>query len=562
MLSSTITRQSTLRPRLATHQTILNAQAVPLAAARLDHHARGFRFGIWAAHVNPALRHELRRQQQLVKQRCVDALARHMSLDQGRLQLDARSAFKRMTSGCFESGKARWSWHFASQDEPTARRTYASAQSWQFDNQPSGPRGRRQPSEGSSSVNSATQTRTYTDTKKPDESSSADHDYIIDPITNRRVLKSTYGSYETSAESAVNTTNTTFGAEPSLFPTFEAAQPHHSSGPPPADELDKYGNVTIDSAEPSDFADSAPVLFTFDSTSEDRYAFTPSSSEEYSLNHLAPEEADFPMQEGELDKYKQAVVDEIQDAEGSKHDYDDLSEYKPVFNNENAEVKSDPAYEDLDDYQPFLHNENLEAKSDPAYSDLGAYQPYLHNEGTEPAKILDYKDLDSYQPYLHNEAIQKESNIPAYDDLGKYGPYEHNENMTTQSQDPEHGDLDQYNPYMHQEREREAAEKLGEPVPEDLSQYKPKIFNDFPDVAAPDEPFQQYGDLDKYMAFRDEALEGEATAPKDDVADSLDEYDSKQEEHVVAAGDGIDFTQKMGNLGVEQTEPGPRPNSN
>ncbi|KAH7031386.1 uncharacterized protein B0I36DRAFT_323820 [Microdochium trichocladiopsis] len=551
MLSSTILRQSSLRPRPNAQDALLSTRAVPLAAARLQHQARGFRFGIWTAHVNPALRRELRRQEKLMRQKYTDAMARHMSFDQTRYHLDTRSAFKRIINGCFGPNKARWSWHFASQDEPTARRAYASAQSW-HGNQYSASQSRRNVEREANKATGSAQTRTYTDTTRT-EPSNIEQDYIIDPITNRRVPKSSYGTFETPIQPTVSSAATNFGTEPSLFPTSDEAKPHHSNGPPPTEELNKYNNVTIDSAEPADFADSGPTLFTFDST-ENRYSFTPSASEEYSLNHLSAEEEDFPLQEGELDKYK-AVVDEIHDGEESQQPYDDLKKYKPVFSNESTETKEVPAYEDLGDYKPFLHDEGREVKTTQAYEDLGQYQPYLHNEGAQSKDSPSYGDLDGYKPYLHNEALSAEPTQPAYEDLGDYGPYQHNEGVVDSSETAQHDDLDQYQPYMYKETERE-AEAMEDPPADDLAQYQPKVFDDFPDMSVSlDEPFQQYGDLDKYKAFRDQALEGEPAIEKDVVADCLDEYDSKQEDQVVAAGDGIDLVHKMGDLNVGQTEP-------
>ncbi|KXJ86173.1 hypothetical protein Micbo1qcDRAFT_168772 [Microdochium bolleyi] len=291
--------------------------------------------------------------------------------------------------------------------------------------------------------------------------------------------------------------------------------------------------MPVDSVEPADFSDPGPTLFTFDST-ENKYSFTPTASEEYSLNHLPAEEQEFPLQEGELDKYK-AELDDINVGAASKQAYDDLSDYKPVFNNEGVEAQEAPGYEDLGDYKPYFSNESVEVKQTPAY-----------------------EDLNEYKPYLHNEAIETNSSQPVYDDLQDYGPYKHKENLAggTEAVVPE--DLDQYQPYMYKEFERD-VQAVETTDAEDLAQYKPQIFDDFPDAATTaDEPFQQYGDLDKYIAFRDQTLEGEPAPEKDEVADCLQDYESKDHENVVAAGDGVDLASKVASVDLEQNEPGSR----
>ncbi|KAJ1333270.1 ESCRT-II complex subunit VPS36 [Microdochium nivale] len=398
-----------------------------------------------------------------------------------RFRLVTNTSLKRIASG---------GWHLAQTIKPVPRLTHVLTQPRQLFHQ------------DTNKTPSSSQIRTYSDTTQ----GSAEHDYIIDPITNRRVPKVTYGTAEIPTSSSVHTASLNYGTDPSLFPDASVAEPHHPDGPPPGDELKKYGDVSIDSVEPADFSDPGPTLFTFDSA-ENKYSFTPTANEEYSLNHLPAEEEEFPLQEGELDKYK-AEVDDIDDGTVAKQSYDDLSEYKPVFNNEVAETTEAPAY-----------------------GDLGEYKPYYSNEGAEVKQV------------------------PAYKDLGEYGPYRHNEGVIADAEAAAPSDLDQYHPYMYKESERdvEAVETL---AAEDLAQYKPQVFDDFLDATiAGDKPFQQYGDLDKYIAFRDQTLEGEPAAEKDDVADCLEEYEAQDHENVVAVGDGVDLARKMGNLSVEETEP-------
>lgn len=307
-----------------------------------------------------------------------------------------------------------------------------------------------------------------------------DDGYVFDPITNRKIPRDVYESSNAEHEGPVRS----FKSYRSQFAPFappesEVERPTiHSDGPPPTDELRKYGQVDIDPnpTNTNPFMQDTPKV-----TAEElkAYEFPTTQSDEYSLNHLPPDEPN--------------------------ETYDDLHKYKPYMHNEpTGSLEEDvPKYDDLHKYKPYMYNEDVVVEDN------------THK----------YTDLDKYGPYMYKEDMKAEESSPMYDDLDKYGPYMYKEDMKPEesSRDQE---LEKYGPYMYNE---DLKVDDGTLKYDDLAKYHPTTEFEDPTSTATDQPFYQYGDLDKYKMFRHQEPDGKPAAEKDVVAECLNEYDAKMD---------------------------------
>lgn len=371
-----------------------------------------------------------------------------------------------------------------------------------------------------------------------------EEEYVIDPITNRKVLKKSYGSFEnTPSEEDSARTFKTYRSQFSLFtpPDVEGQpqqDPIHSDGPPPPEELTKYNDVELES---DPFA------------SADMFAAQNAAlqSEEYSLNHLPPEEAAEILED--VDTYKPVEYDAVESTpmELPSQKYDDLDQYEPTKYDEVQSVKEPgEKYEDLHAYRPSEYDEVPSTQeAEQKYDDLHEYKSYRYNESTalpEDSSPTVYDDLHTYRPYMHNETATTETPTSEYEDLDKYKPTEFPDRARVEDPAPAYKDLNQYDqPFLHQE-DKLAPESLQKY--DDLDSYKLQDFNDDPS-AVEETPFEQYGDLNTYKAYRFQEPDGKPAVDHDNVTVSLNEYDSKAEirqsleqslEDHIAASDAAD----------------------
>lgn len=502
------------------------------------HHqqTRAYGFGKWSSYLDPELHRELRRRQRMIKYKYAETLSRRMSWDQSPLADDPKTILRRVvgrywmprasgfgsrfvntdTSGRYggktvgrgdaESRKSFTTSDpiFGDQSKPWESELYGGANPWE-----------RQPSPSARRVKQTSSSKS--DTRKEMPAAAEEEEYVIDPITNRKVLRKTYGPVHNEGDTPAETFRC-YTPHATAFEntSLDGPLPVYSDGPPPRDELNKYGEVEIDSVS---------------GRGPDQFSGAATSSKEYSLNHPPLEEAGEVYDD--LHKYKPSQYDEIQTkAEDSTPKYDDLHQYKPYRHKESTyETTSESPtqnYSDLDKYTPYMHNENSQVSQEtPQYEDLGKYENYDTTEVKPEESSPRYEDLDKYKPTHFSDHPTVEHTTPAYKDLDQYQPYKYQESKAASKPEPEYEDLHKYQPTEFENPVAESTDK-DSPQYDDLSKYNPTKFHS-PVVEDTEKPFEQYGDLDQYKAFRFQEPEGAAALEHDVVAESLKEFDSKNE---------------------------------
>ncbi|KAI1416843.1 hypothetical protein F5Y13DRAFT_204221 [Hypoxylon sp. FL1857] len=479
---------------------------------------RTFRFGLWSSYSDPEFQRELRRRHRMLKHKyeeasngngdelsfhwyskaisksmfrrywnpaqmkCGTRFTNHDGLN-GRQQ-QSRAAPDN------EDGRAKASWprihaiygsNSYGHDFPSSRNynTWKSRLNAAMDHWTE-----RTPNDTARAEPNAHSTKSASVGAKPDKKSgqsdsvSSFEGYIIDPITNRKVPTRTYGSTEDM------TPPDSFRAYRAQFVPSKPSEnegnpgPIHSDGPPPPAELKEYDQVNIDQVPFHDVDsvghDGTPVLG--DNAESPRHPIL--RSEEYALNHLPPEES------------------------AEQHD-------------------------DFDRYQAYQHTELDERVPEPTktYEDLHKYKTYGAREAEDSNADVspDHAELHEYRPYMHNESAKNENQTAHYDDLGRYGAYKYQEDKKHDSS-PGYNDLDEYQHYND-----ESGKPVDDTPPkyEDLNKYSTA---DFHDSFVEERPFQEYGDLEKYRAFRYRELDNQNTLDRDVVAESLKEFDAKEQE--------------------------------
>ncbi|KAF4339655.1 hypothetical protein FBEOM_6438 [Fusarium beomiforme] len=291
----------------------------------------------------------------------------------------------------------------------------------------------------------------------------------IDPITNRRVSKSTNAGTAAQYEDQRS-------YKPSDFVEMYAVD-----SKPKYDDLDKY----------------KPII------------------------DIETKQPDQPKYD-DLDKYK-PKIDE-RPAEEKPVQYDDLDKYGPVKHNE-PDGKRPPTaeedsknYKDLDKYatknldDPLAKRQLTAEEQSKVYDDLDLYKPVYYNEpdGKRPQTAEElsktYDDLHKYEAVYWNEPDGLREPTPEerskdYKDLHLYGSVQWNEpdglrHLTPEEESKQHEDLDQYaEPFEASQSVLKAHEKAqmdrtmrGKPVA--------------PKVDAPVEDFaSKYDDLHKYGPY-------------------------------------------------------------
>ncbi|KAI1457970.1 hypothetical protein F4805DRAFT_426049 [Annulohypoxylon moriforme] len=467
-------RARSLRTTAMTRNALRPAN-ISLLKASHQQQIRGFRFGMWTSYLDPEFQKEMRHRHRAAKHKYIESINRKLSWDHRTLDGHPKAILKHMLRRYWEPTQVRCGSRFVNHDELNSRhqraRDAGDAQGTKHERGESqrDAKNRRdgyfiklnyleelyrarldqaramqdkRPQEGSqpppieptSAEVKSNRERGYADTTFSTE------DYMIDPITNRRVPRRA----SNPGENITSTESDSFKAYRAQFTAFGPPEdkinpgPIHSDGPPPPKELKEYGQVKIDQVPPHGVdSDGHGLSASGDNTDTSRASII--ESEEYALNHLPAEES------------------------------------------------------------------------------------------VEPEPTKKYEDLDKYKPYLHDENTKIENRKAPYDDLDEYGPYRHEEDVKRdEDTSPKYDDLDNYQDYSkhYSDETKQAADELASKY-EDLGKYKA---TDFLDSLVEERPFQEYGDLDKYKAFRYQEFDDKNTLERDIVAESLKEFETQEQE--------------------------------
>jgi hypothetical protein len=563
----------------ASRSKVLGPVGVSLLKTRHRQQTRAYRFGMWSSYLDPEFHRDMRRRHRTLRYKYAETINRRLSWEQNPSAEDSKAALRRMAGRYWYPGEAHCGNRFVTSDEGIHKREKrgsdtsanngwvnssskpvfrSDSDSWksqlddlvnQWTKQASRGARRAKADLSSAPLHPVAKDQPKERENAPDEYSSAEQEYVIDPISNRKVPKNTYGfDADTTAiagEKYKHSLYTDMWAPYNSPPMPEAqdqSHPVYSDGPPPAAELERYAKMKIDSLPAA--SSQQPEVDTANATSTaetDKAQDAEVHSEEYTLNHLPPEElvekyedldkykpeqydeverpTELPNEEYEdLDKYKPDKYDEVErPVELPNEEYEDLDKYKPEKYDEVDRPVELPneEYQDLDKYKPDKYDE-IERPVETAneeYDDLHKYKPFMHDENGTVEESKQYEDLDKYE-YEHQEDTKLDEPAPEYDDLDKYKPTEFPDGVKVHEPTPEYEDLDKYDKPFHYEEDK--PESNSDPKYEDLDKY-----------GSSDKPFQQYGDLDSYKAYRFQEPDGKAAQEQDIVADCLKEYDIK-----------------------------------
>ncbi|KAI8628233.1 hypothetical protein F5Y19DRAFT_145637 [Xylariaceae sp. FL1651] len=466
---------------------------------------RAFRFGMWSSCLDPAFHRELRRRHRMLKHKYADAINRRLSWHEHPLAEEPGIALKRAVTRYWGPTAARYSSRWVNQDELDGRRDrpdrpscgvddHSRHTSFSFDTEPPrhdswkshvdqvinrwsrqtprdiNTRGETEMNSQPSHIGNSSRKPKSQKKDKQERTPSVEEDYVIDPITNRKVPKTQHGSAETDLEPPVQT----FKSYRSQFAPFspptsaEERPPIHSNGKPPAAELSKYAESKFDDW---------PAAATYSSTNHTKPISRPEAashvfdnaalkSEEYSLNHLPLEEEE---ECEDLHKYEGAVSETtLEKSLGSSgHSSDADSHSVSTFGPSSRAVsESHQLQSELQKYEPYMYNENVPEQASPDRpQDLEKYESFGHGERT----ITDHSE--SY--------VSRGSELPI-------------ESSATH---------------------------------DELQKYRPTVFDD---INGQDPPFEQYGDLEKYKSFRFQDPDTVIASERDVVTGSLRDFDIEE----------------------------------
>ncbi|KAI1739458.1 hypothetical protein F4680DRAFT_421640 [Xylaria scruposa] len=435
---------------------------------------RAFRFGIWTSYLDSAYHRELRRRHWTLKHKYLDSISKRLSWHDHPFAEGPRFTPKRTAARFWPPTVARSGSRWINQDEIDSRKTASrpayppfpfdaklrNAKLWgSYLDHIFEPLFNQTPSETAFRSNNKASTdhaRANTKSEKPksqktmrsDTSTTIEQDYVIDPITNRKVPKKELGPAGLEPPTRTPKPYRSQFA-PFVPPNLDSERPPvYSNGQPPAAELSKYAENKFDdwpaavnpsSAEPAESSVRPEAAsHTFDTSTL--------RNEEYSLNHLPLED---PIE-----------------------DLDDLHKHQTTTSNKSGLKSSDTKNIPHSDHSP-----EPDSKSQQLQSELQKYGPYKYNE--DPPSLTDPEELKDLEQYRHHVSEAPESSteqLSAYDDLHK---------------------------------------------------YEPEVFDEPKDQ---DKLFEQYGDLEKYKDFRTQHLDTAAPQECDTVAESLKEYDFKEQD--------------------------------
>jgi hypothetical protein len=263
--------------------------------------------------------------------------------------------------------------------------------------------------------------------------STVEDDYVIDPITNRKVLKTDHGSVENDLEPPTPTLNT-YRSQSTLFTapnSRQAISPVYSNGKPSAAELSKYAEATFDDwpavsiHSPAGLTESSvhpeAAFYRFDNLAL--------KNEEYALNHLPPDD---PIEEydnlghyqaGEPDEATKTSSDNLNNHDvGHTVDPSEISHFSPC-----QTVLKDQLQTELQKYEPYLYNEKSPDHNPPEEpKDLEKYRSYALKGPELPVESsVVFDDLHKYRPTVFEEIQGHDQPFQQYGDLGEYKAFRH-----------------------------------------------------------------------------------------------------------------------------------------
>ncbi|KAI5868342.1 hypothetical protein GGS23DRAFT_545011 [Durotheca rogersii] len=434
-----------LRAR-ATASTALGPTSALLSKARHNQQTRAFRFGLWSSYLDPQLQRELQHRQRMLRHGYAEALKRKLSWDQRHLDENPKAIFRYMLRNYWYRSRARCPPHFADQesndphqhgrgdsDVRNARINTSWApglwdgyHTWKSHMGEAMNNWTESKSKTTSRADEHAHSQPRTASAEPTQknghftNSISTEDYIIDPITNRKVPKSTYGMYnDTDATSADS-----FKAYRAQFATSTPPHPVHSNGPPPLAELKEYSQVNIDKV---------PAAVSGDGVKPSRSSTSQSKEHETYQHDKLSEQAqaqDPTKSYTDLDKYKTYGPREAEDAAAdAPHHSEELKKYKPYMHNENKKIENQTApYDDLDQYGPYKYQEDVKRDGPaPKYDDLDKYKDYSDN--VEPTKDSTPKGeyFQKFDRFIFGDSTTEDQPFQQYGGFDKYRTFKSQE---------------------------------------------------------------------------------------------------------------------------------------
>ena len=371
-------------------------------------------------------------------------------------------------------------------------------------------------------------------------------DWVIDPITNRKVPRKSLEDASASDE-AVDIPVTRSKPRNPQFSDIDAhttQEPVFYDGPPPEAELKMYNQVKIDAA-PWDSVD--------EPTSQGTSSTTLDGDKRHTTSHGKVSGPGFlDALSWEHKEVRWHHHDGIASASGASMagswtlrpnpEYPDLHKYGPVRAHEpDGKYKSDAEvtqeYEDLDKYGPVRAHEpdgqyKAEQETAAVHEDLNKYGPVRAHEPDgkyklEQESVLEHDDAAEYRPVRAHEPDGKYKDAAEatqeYEDLHKYGPVRAHEPdgkyKLEQETVQEYEDLDRYGPVLvHEPDGKYKVEQATTQEYEDLDKYGAVRAHE-PDgkYKVEQEAVQKYDDLDKYGPVRAHEPDGKYKAEQEAV---------------------------------------------
>ncbi|KAL2019865.1 hypothetical protein VTK56DRAFT_9127 [Thermocarpiscus australiensis] len=493
------------------------------------HQTRGFRFGrLWWSYFDSELHRDVcRRHRGLRYNQYAEFLSRRLSGEKHTLSEDAKSALKRVVNNYWHSDRpASWAagryinTHAAprSQDNSDSVRPGQNIEDAE-----------RAPLEHLLFGKESQQLKSKGQAGAVPSQNSPGSDYIIDPITNRKVFKNPLRYKLPPSEGGVEIPVTTFKSYRSQFAPNKASgvedtqPPIFYDGPPPEAELKEYRQVEVDevrwdSDTPSADAGSSPV--------------TASESKRPAVGHHdepVPGLIDTLGQEYDGVHWHQnhgiasaSAVSTIGswDVRPGASAYPDLHKYRTAMDSDDEPTFEEPvpqSYKDLDKYAAV------------GYQDPEGKLPELegtqaHEDSTESEELSKYVAFRSHEP--DGKYAQRRPEDP--EDLSKYVAFRSHEPdgkyVQRRPENPE--DLSKYGPVLSHEPDGKYAETEPEPDPAELVEYRKPFLSHEPDgmyAASYAELERDRDELSQYQAFRSHEPDGKYAAnyaePKPDSAE-------------------------------------------
>lgn len=588
MLTTTATRLGTC-PRNS--RTAASGSIAPTCAALIryrNQQNRTFRFArIWASCLDPEPHREVFRHHRKLRHKHAESLNRRLSWDNHPYADDARRMLKSAIRDCWRKDL-----------RPTGRGANTGARCNTPDN-PTGIRpgnniedaergamehllfGDRSPEEWPSTFQNprGRPRNQHMATPKPSlvrpEDQGSEVEYIIDPITNRKVPKvpkipnvpdvSSPATYSTF-DAADIPGKPLKGYEPQ-FTSFnppaisESSEPIFYDGPPPAAELEKYGPVRLDEHASSFASDGQPKPVFESEEYESNHARPSENTISWHFNdgimpatgNISPDEgAGITTRTTEPDNLDNKDQNKYMDSTSEyKQPFDDLQKYKPVAPEEDdlELMKSHLQYSDLPGYNTFTHLESdgkpVTTEQTQGSSGVGKYQPsQLSEKGVRDVydeARADPTELNNYESFGYNEPDGK--SVSTVEETNDYDPREVQEYQAFRYNEPDGKPAlaDQegnYDPLEVQSyREFKYNEPDGKPLSvEDTDVYRAPALQQYQDADfdAPDVQVAKGGseadasELRQYEAVKHNEPDGKQGSQPDSTAQGLSDFDAKE----------------------------------